>query len=62
MTTLIFNAVLHENEQAKTDLGLANTKLSTEIRIQTTNNVVQYLDHNLSAPVLINRINADAFC
>jgi hypothetical protein len=42
MTTLIFNAVLHENEQAKTDLCLANTKFTTEIRTQTTNNVVQY--------------------
>ncbi|WP_413173926.1 PAS domain S-box protein [Anabaena azotica] len=36
-------------------------QLTTEIRTQTTNNVVQYLDHYLSIPVLINRINADAF-
>ncbi|MBD2293689.1 PAS domain S-box protein [Anabaena sphaerica FACHB-251] len=36
-------------------------QLTAEIRTQTTNNVVQYLDHYLATPVLINRINADNF-
>jgi PAS domain S-box-containing protein len=35
-------------------------QLTTEIRTQTTNNIVQYLDNYLATPVLINRINADA--
>jgi PAS domain S-box-containing protein len=36
-------------------------QLTTEIRTQTTNNVIQYLDNYLATPVLINQINADAF-
>lgn len=36
-------------------------ELTTQICNQTTRNVVQYLDNYLATPVLINRINADAF-
>jgi PAS domain S-box-containing protein len=34
-------------------------QLTTEIRSQTTKNIVQYLDNYLATPVLINQINAD---
>ncbi|BAQ59746.1 circadian input kinase A [Geminocystis sp. NIES-3708] len=36
-------------------------ELIIEIHRETTNNVVQYLDNYLATPVLINRINAEAF-
>jgi len=36
-------------------------RLTTEIRTQTTQNIVQYLDNYLDNPVLINRVNADIF-
>ncbi|MBL1209055.1 PAS domain S-box protein [Geminocystis sp. GBBB08] len=36
-------------------------ELIVEIHRETTNNVVRYLDNYLDTPVLINRINADAF-
>ncbi|BAQ63680.1 PAS domain S-box protein [Geminocystis sp. NIES-3709] len=36
-------------------------ELIVEIHRETTNNVVGYLDNYLATPVLINRINADAF-